>query len=212
MNITLDAHLLRPLLQAVLPVASKDKTRTNINQVLIRIKDGTLILAATDGRRLHRGLCVEWRLDPSEDPADEDVLISTGSAAALLTALKAACRGTKNSLVVPVTLTAASVTLPTGTVFLTQGATGTFPPIDKVIPLLREEGTCLLVVGINPTYLAEAAEACNVLAVTYRPDGLTLRIELGATATDPARFAAVGTVGNRDQLCEILCIVMPCRL
>ena len=211
MNITLDAHLLRPLLAAVLPVASKDKTRTNINQILIRIQAGTLILAATDGRRLHRALCVEWRLDETQGRTDEDVLISTASAAALLTALKVACRGAKNSLSVPVTLTAACATLPTGTVTLTRGTEGTFPPIDKVIPLLREEGTCPLSVGINPTYLAEAAEACGVLAVPYRPEGLTMRIELGATALDPVRFVAVGTAGGQDHLCEILCIVMPCR-
>jgi DNA polymerase III sliding clamp (beta) subunit (PCNA family) len=157
---------------------------------------GGVQFAATDGHRLH----VADVQGAAEGAVVGVVYFDAASVEKLRKALKAA--KPKPRMDEPyVTITATHATIGADTVSLAK-STGEFPDISQVVPPVADNKGAAF--GVNPAYLAEAAEAASKI-IGGRKDG-AVRIQAGATPLAPVRLDAYGEHG------AFYAVVMPMRM
>lgn len=210
-TIKLQTTTFRALLHAVAPAASKDKTRPHLACVRVRVRDGRIIMDATDGHRLHRASAPWAAFDDGElPPTTVPVLIPQASVAAALKAVPAPKRGQAPAMAV---LTATGVETDAAAVrwALVDGAS--FPDVERAIPALREAASkgereeCAGGWGVHPAYLIDALEACRVVLDSVT-GGVT--VQTPEDNLSPIRVHAQGWLDTVEV--EVVCVVMPMRL
>lgn len=188
-TLTLDAQHLRRALRAVVEVA---KTSVKLGHAWgVRLEADPIsrevTLVATDGHRLHLAV-----LTGVEVPVTLAWTWSSASVQALLKALPARFEG-------PVVLFRASAAV--GGITLAMEAAGEFPPYQRVIPHLPDEGAKAdALIGVNPDYLADACAACR-----------EAEPELPATLASEGALDPLVLRAGRDPL-RVVCVIMPSRV
>lgn len=210
-TIKLKTTTLRALLRAVSPAASKDKTRPHISCVRVLVRDGRIVMDATDGHRLHRA-SAPWRAfeDGELPPPNGTALFIPGaSLAAALKAVPAPARGQAPAMAV---LTATGLETDAAAVRWPAVVNGAdFPVVEHVIPALREAASkgereeCAGGWSVQPSYLVDALEACAVVL-----DSGGAIIQTPEDGSSPVRVSAKGWVDSGEA--EVICVVMPMRL
>ena len=196
---TLPAGDIRAALRAVLPAASKDKTRPHLAGVLLAFEERALEVVATDYHRLHR-VTVEWPA-AAEAARPGRLLVPRAAAEGLVKALGTAkaCEG----LTIAIGATGAALsdgrTLPFPAADVDE-----FPPHKRVIPAFDPKAAGGCVVGFNPAYLAEAAEAAAAIGAN------SVKVQL-AGALDPALCVATAT-GDGGCVLRLDAVVMPMQI
>lgn len=211
MTIKMKTTTFRALLRAVSPAASKDKTRPHLACVRVRVRDGRIIMDATDGHRLHRAAAQWVAFEDGELPTTVPVLIPQASLAAALKAVPAPKRGQAPAIA---TLTATGLETDAAAVRWAPMDGASFPDVERVIPALRDKAArgereeCAGGWGVHPAYLIDALEACRVV-LDGDTDGVTVQTpEDGFSAV---RVHAKGWHGMTP-VEEVVCVVMPTRL
>ncbi len=209
-TLKLSTVTLRAILRAVSCAASTDKTRTYIGQVRFLVRDGQIIVDATDGHRLHRAV-TPWRaFADGELPPHEAISIPQASLAAALKAVPAPKRGQAPGIA---TLTATGLETDAAAVRWQAADPSGFPPADRVIPALREAASkgdaeqCAGGWRVMPTYLIDALTACEVVETGRVQSAL---IQTPAFSLDPIRVEASGHVDGHAF--AVTCVVMPVRI
>ena len=200
--ISLTSPKLRFLLRAVVPAASTDSTRPHLASVQIVARDGWIEATTTDGHRLHRAR-VKWQPvshDAPEPPPVGTFLVARGTAESAIKALPAVKRGQTAPVV---TIAPTGLETPTGAVRF-PAIDEQFPAADRVIPETRTTPAAASV-GVNPSYVAEAAEACALLG-----SHTAMRWHQSENDLDPIKITAAGYVADGEA--EMICVIMPMRL
>lgn len=212
MMIKMKTPIFRALLRAVSPAAasSKDKTRPHLACVRVMVRDGRIIMDATDGHRLHRA-AAQWVAFDDADlppPSGAALFIPGASLAAALKAVPAPARGQAPAMA---TLTATGLETDAAAVRWAAVDGATFPDVERVIPALREKAAfgereeCAGGWGVHPVYLIDALEACR--AALDGVGGVTVQ-----TPEDGFSAVRVHAKGWHGEVEEVVCIIMPMRL
>ena len=213
MMIKMKTTTFRALLCAVSPAAaaSKDKTRADYACVRVRVRDGRIIMDATDGHRLHRASAPWVAFEDGElPPTTVPVLIPQASVAAALKAVPAPKRGQAPAMAV---LIATGLETAAASVRWAPIDGASFPDVERVIPALRDKAArgereeCAGGWSVHPAYLIDALEACRVVL-----DSVTggVGVQTPEDGFSAVRVHAKGWLNDGEV--EVVCVVMPMRL
>lgn len=197
MDFEIEPSRLALALKVVLPFASTDVSRPNLNGVAIVHDDGCLAFVATNGHALARLQLADLSYARGQGQL---ALLPLANAKALMQRAKGYKVGTFRMLTKDDQVHARHSS---GEWMNFDNGKGTFPPYDKVIPDAPGKTACTEL-GVAPAYLGLVADAASLLA--GKRNARPLCVYPPADPLSPFRFDIA------DEGSYLTCVVMPMRL